>query len=227
MNFYRANYMAFVRQIESMKFLPRTLLALVASSALSLFGQQAQARLITGEIDFNGVVTFDTLSLATATQVTSWNNPDPPFVIPGSQTGDFGPSAEFSTGIADFANVTMTAPWTFNSGTPGTPLPGPPLNSLWSVGSFTFNLTSSMVVSQSATFLDVEGVGTLTSTNGNLDPTAGTWSFTSSRADGQTSNTFSFQSETVVPEANTLVLLGLGGTCLMVSMLARRKAKTP
>src|SRR5438132_6114698 len=133
-----------------MKILPRTVLVVLASCSLSLFGQHAQARQIQGQIDFNGVVTFNTLSLATATAVNTWNSS---FVIPGSQTGDFGPSAQFSTGVADFANVTMTAPWTFNSGTPGSPLPGPALNSLWSVGSFTFDLTSSMVISQSSTFL--------------------------------------------------------------------------
>jgi hypothetical protein len=223
MNFYRANYMAFVRQIKSMKILPRTLLVILATGSLSLFGQHAQARQIQGQIDFNGVVTFDTMSLATATAVNTWNSS---FVIPGSQSGDFGPSSQFGTDVADFANVTMTAPWSFNSGTPGTPLPGPALNSLWSVGSFTFNLTSSTVVSQSSTFLDVTGIGTLTSTNGNLDPTPGTWSFTASRGDGQTSTTFGFQSETVVPEANTLVLLGIGGACLITRMLTRKKFKT-
>ena len=223
MNFVRANYMTFVRQIESMKILPRILLVVLASGWLS-FGQHAQARQIQGQIDFNGVVTFNTLSLATATQVTTWNSS---FVIPASQTGDFGPSAQFGTGVADFTNVTMTAPWTFNSGTPGTPLPGPALNSLWSVGVFTFNLTSSTVISQSSTFLDVTGVGTLTSTNSNLDPTPGTWSFTASRGDGQTSNTFGFQSETVaVPEANTIALLGIGGACLITRRLTRKKFKT-
>jgi hypothetical protein len=206
-----------------MKILPRTLLVVLVSSSLSLFSQLAQARQIIGEIDFNGVVTFDTVSLATATQVTTWNSS---FVIPGSQTGDFGPTAQFGTGIADFANVSMTAPWIFNSGTPGTPAPGPALNNLWSVGSFTFNLTSSMVVYQSTTFLNVTGVGTITSTNSNLDPTPGTWSFTASRGDGQTSTTFGFQSETIaIPELNTLALLGIGGACLITRLLVRKKSK--
>jgi hypothetical protein len=218
MNFVRANYMTFVRQIESMKILPRILLVFLAISSLGLLGQQAQARQIQGQIDFNGVVTFDTTSLATATRVNLWNSS---FVILGSQTGDFGPSAQFGTGIADFTNVTMTAPWIFNSGG-GV---GGPLNALWSVGSFTFDLTSAVVVSQSSTFLDVTGVGTLSSTNSNLDPTPGTWSFTASRGDGQTSTTFGFQSETIVPEANTLVLLGIGGACLVAGKLRRRKTK--
>ena len=69
-------------------------------------------------------------------------------------------------------------------------------------------------------------VATNLAAGNGFDPTPGTWSFTSTRADGQPSTTFGFQSETVaVPEANTLVLLGIGGACLISRILARRKAK--
>jgi hypothetical protein len=198
-----------------MKTVPRIFLLALVSSSLGLFFDQAQARPIQGQIDFNGVVTFNTVSLATATQVTQWNSS---FVIPGSQTGDF-------SSIPDFTNVTMASSWTFNSGAPGAGGVGGSQSALWSVGGFTFNLTSSLVVSQSSTFLDVSGVGTLTSTDSNLDPTAGTWSFTSSRADGQTSTTFGFQSNTIVPEPGTLALFGIGGACLAARVLAGRKSK--
>jgi hypothetical protein len=44
---------------------------LVAASA---FAPSLIAAPITGSIDFGGVVTFDTMSLATATRVNVWNS---------------------------------------------------------------------------------------------------------------------------------------------------------
>src|SRR4051812_42460701 len=83
-----------------------------------LFSAQARAATpITGSIDFGGVVTFDTMSLATATRVNVWNNS---FVLQDS--GDF---ASF---VSPGTSVTMAAPWIFN---PSTATP-----SLWSVGGF-------------------------------------------------------------------------------------------
>jgi hypothetical protein len=129
----------------------------------------AKAAPITGDIDFGGVVTFDTMSLATATRVTQWNSS---FVLKDS--------GDFATFVNPGTSATMAAPWIFN---PSTPTPG-----LWSVGGFTFDLTSSVVVTQTSTFLDITGVGTIK--GHGFDPTAGTWSFTSSRSDGGSSSTF-------------------------------------
>lgn len=197
-----------------MKSIPRTFLAVLTIGLLSccLFSSGAQAAPVQGDIDFNGVVTFDTMSLAAATRVNVWNNS---FVIQDS--GDFG-------SIAQFTNVTMTAPWIFNSGTPGSPLPGPITDPLWQVGGFTFHLASSMVTSQTTTFLDVEGVGTITG-NG-FDPTPGIWNFTSSVADGGMHATFGFQSTTAaVPEASSAGLFGMGLLGLVGGYLLRRKFK--
>ena len=191
------------------KVLPALAISLLSCT---FFCQPAKAATIQGTIDFGGVVTFNTTSLATATKVNLWNSS-----IVLQDSGDF-------SSIAPGTNVTMTTPWIFNSGTPSTPAPGPATPALWSVGGFTFDLTSSTIVSQSAQFLDVTGVGTI-SGNG-FNPTAGTWSFTSSRGDGSTSATFGFQSQTAaVPETSTIALVGIGIICLLASKLSRKKAK--
>jgi hypothetical protein len=155
-----------------------------------LFCQQSQADPIQGNIDFGGVVTYDTMSLATATRVNVWNSSNV-----SSSSGDF------STFTFNGEAVTMGAPWIFN---PSTPKLG-----LWSVGGFTFDLLGSVVVSQSATFLNITGTG-IVSGNG-FDPTPGDWSVISRNSNGQPKATFGFQTNpTAVPDGGTTgALLGL------------------
>ena len=186
-----------------MTFFPKTLfLALALVSPFFL--PQVQARPILGDIDFSGVVTFDTMSLNTATRITNWNTS-----LVTRDTGDF-------SGIALGTHSTMSA-WTFS---PSTATPG-----LWTVGGFTFNLSSSAVVSQSAVFLNITGIGTI-SGNG-FDPTPGLWSFTSSNSNGTNNATFSFQTNTVaVPEGSTVALLATGSVALAALRHFGRKAKT-
>lgn len=180
-----------------------TLSVLLATSS---FVSSIQARPITGSIDFGGVVTFDSTSLANATRVNLWNSS---FVLQDS--GDF-------SSIAPGTNVTMAAPWIFN---PSTNTP-----SLWSVDGFKFDLTSCVIVSQSATFLNITGVGTISpiGTGTGLDPTPGTWSFTASDSNGQPQATFGFQTQTAaVPEPGTLTLLAVGAGGLISSRRRRSK----
>ena len=170
-------------------------LAVCAMMALSaiLLASPAQSAPIQGSIDFGGVVTFDTMSLATATRVNVWNSS---FVLQDS--GNF-------SSIAPGTNSTMAAPWIFN---PSTATP-----SLWSVGGFTFDLSSSTIISQSSTFLDIRGVGTI-SGNG-FDPTPGTWSFSASRGDGGNASNFGFQAQSAaIPEASTVALLAVGSVLI-------------
>jgi len=185
---------------------------LVALAITGFFGQQVQAAgPIKGSIDFIGVVTYDTTSLSTATKVNLWNSS---FV--SKDTLDF-------SSVSAGTNVTMGIPWTFNSGTPALPTPGPAKPGLWQVGGFTFDLTSSTVVTQSTTFLNVTGIGT--ASGNSVDPTPGTWSFTSTKSNGQDSQTFGFQSSTVVPESGTVVLLASGTLFLASVHFLRRKSK--
>ena len=174
-----------------------------------LFCQQAQARPVVGDIDFGGVVTFDTVSLATATSVNIWNSA---FVLRDS--GDFS-----SIAAAPTSNPTMAAPWQFNAGTPQSPLLGPAQSALWQIGGFTFDLSSSTVVAQNINFLNVTGPGTI-SGNG-FDLTPGVWSFTASSPDGSGSR-FSFQANTV-PEAGTVWLFTTGALALAGMRFLRRK----
>lgn len=194
-----------------MKTFSRTTRAVLATGLFTcgIFCHQLSAAQIQGDIDFSGVATFNTTSLATATEVDMWQplqNGASNFSRVLQRNGDFA-NPTYNINVGDSA--AMAVPWVFNSGTPATPAPGPVTNALWSIGGFTFNLTSSMVISQDATFLDVTGVGTVIG-NG-FDPTPGTWSFTSSQSDGSSNPNFSFQAETTaVPEANTIALFAIG-----------------
>ena len=179
---------------------------------LSEFAQPANARPAVGSIDFGGVVSFDTLSLATATTVDAWNSA---FVLQGS--GDF-------SSIAPGTNVTMGAPWIFDSGTPSSPSLGPAKSTLWSVGGFTFDLTSSLIVAQNANFLNVTGPGTISGIG--FDTSPGVWTFTSSNSGGSDNSTFSFQTNTsAVPEAGTVWLIAIGALALGSMRFLRRQSQ--
>jgi PEP-CTERM motif len=184
-----------------MKFFRKTILA-VLSIGLSgtVLCPWAQAAPITGRIDFGaGTVTYDTNSLATAKQVNTWTN-----VQVTLTSGDF-------SSVALGTQVNVAAPWIFNPSTATTPF--------WSVGGFTFNLSSSVVVAQNANFLDVTGPGIIMKQG--FDNTPGIWSFTSTDSNGQDQNQFTFTTDTTaVPEPGTTVtlLLGLG----LMAALGRR-----
>jgi hypothetical protein len=196
-----------------MKNLSKTILTIWGTGLLScgLFCQPASAAgPIKGEIDFIGTVSFGdnigntNVSLASATRVSTWISS---FV--SQDTLDF-------SSISPGTPVTMATPWIFN---PSTNTP-----SLWTVGGFTFDLASSLVVAQNINFLNVTGLGTA---NGNgFDPTPGTWSFTSSSPNGQNNGTFSFQSNTAVPEGGTVALLATGMLFLVGIHFLRRKTST-
>jgi hypothetical protein len=206
-----------------MKSVSKTILVVLVFGLLTspLFCRQAHAAPIQGTIDFGGVVTYgdstgaNTMSLATATRVNLWNDPTfgPPIVL--QRTGDF------TSFVANGASVTMAAPpWIFNSGTPGTPMPGGMYPSFWTVGGFTFNLTSSTVISQSATFLNVSAVGT--ATGHGFDTTPGVFTFSSTQSNGSSNPTFSFQSQTAVPETNTVLLCGIGLAAIVALKFSRK-----
>ena len=190
--------------------LSKTIFAVLATGVLScaVFSQQAQATAIQGNTNFAGSVQFNTNSLATATQVTTWfdilNNAGFTSVAPGG-TGDFA-------GIPAGTQATMAQPWIFN---PSTPTPG-----LWSVGGFTFDLLSSTVLTRNVSTLVIDGSG-IVSGNG-FDPTSMDWSFTTQSAGGQTRTNFSFSANgVVVPDGGSAVAL-LGLALVGIEVLRRK-----
>jgi len=203
-----------------MKNLTKTICAVLAaglvSSALCTREAQATPKPINGTIDFAGSVRFDTNSLATATQITEWRDVfgHTGFTNVAATTGDF-------SGISLGTQATM-ATWIFN---PSTATPG-----LWSVGGFTFDLLSSTIVTQNATFLNISGRGTVSDGNGFF-PTAMSWAFTVPNAGGN-HKFFSFSANVGlgvgvgthgVPDGGpAVVLLGIG---LWVIEFIRRKVR--
>jgi len=185
----------------------KAILTLLTVSALTLGAHAVQ---ITGTIDFAGQAYFDTTSLATATSVVNFKidaNSANNTAMVTDATGDFSSIAAGTT--ASFPNV-----YTFNPSSPVTPL--------WTVGGFTFDLTSSTIVNQNAFSLVVRGIGTL-SGNG-FEATPGAWILSSGAAMGQNQTSFSFQANTTavptVPDGgSTVALLG----AVLVGMVAFRQ----
>lgn len=175
-------------------------IGLVASG---LTAQKANAVMINGGITIAGGATFDTADLATATRVNTWSD-----TVVESFSGDF-------TGfVHDDDPVAMNSPWIFS---PSTPLLG-----LWSVGGFTYDLSSSTVVLQNSNFLLITGTGTVTG-NG-FDPTKGIWAFTTQSPSANGVFSFSAGTATLAPDGGvTAALLGVG---LIGLELFRRRTAT-
>ena len=156
-----------------------------------------QAIPITGSIFMGGEATLNN----NETAVTGW-----PFVYVIAGSGAFN-------SIPAFTVVNMSASqWVFS------PQPGQPLNNLWTVGSFSFNFEGD-TVSQNGNFLNIDGYGTITSTNPNYSTTDFTWNLTAEDLCGTVDFLFGASTgsngggsgDNSVPDGGlTLVLLGLG-----------------
>ncbi len=165
----------------------RQLLAALLALGMGLAAQAAQ---ITGSITFAGTVSLNSASAGTATAVVAsgWHQTDntgSPTVL--SASGDF-------TGLSGSAATFTAAQWNFNSGA---------VSSFWSVGGFTFNLTSSAIFSQGGfpAGVVVNGIGTISKTG--FDTTVGTWSFSTQDPSAGSPATFSFSAATgAVPDGS-------------------------
>jgi VPDSG-CTERM motif len=165
--------------------------------AVLAIASTAHAAKISGVISFDGQATIN----GTNNGVSAFTGVTAGIPITGS----------FSS-VAPNTAVTIAAPWFFNSG---------PIANFWSVGGFTFNLSSSSIIFQSGPNVLVGGTGMITG-NG-FEPTPGTWSYSSQNGQGANVR-FSASSNSVPDGGATLALLGasflgLGG----LSRLVRRK----
>jgi hypothetical protein len=189
----------------------KTLLAVAAATAFTL--GSAFAAQITGDIDFAGQAFFDTNSLATATQVTNFRSSDGT-----NNSADVTQANGDFSAIATGTKASFPNAYTFNPSSPTSPL--------WTVGGFTFNLTSSTVEFQSSKALFITGTGFLTG-NG-FDETPGVWAFSSQQADGSNQDSFSFSANTAaqpgqVPDGGSTVAL-LGAALVGVAAIRRKLA---
>jgi len=166
-----------------MKIFTKTLLA---ASIFAVAGV-ANAVPITGSIGFNGAYSTDTGSLATATQIIIGNA-----AINGDVTGSFA-----SEGITSSSTVTYQN-FTFD--------PVTAINNIWSVGSFSFDLTNMNVDYRSAIGVLLSGSGMINSTSVGLDSAPGRWSFSANQGGGN----FTWSSSSAVPEPAVILLLGAG-----------------
>ena len=195
-----------------MKNFTKTILTLIAAGLLltALSTQEAQAAQIQGRIDFAGSAMFDSSALQSVTKVVEWRDVfgNAGFSNVANVTGTY-------SGIALGTQATMATPWIFS---PSTATPG-----LWSVAGFTFDLTSSTIVMQTGTFLNITGVGTV-SGNG-FTATAARWAFTVQNAGGGTGDFFSFSANTAsVPDGGSAV--ALLGISLVAIEFVRRKLRS-
>ena len=157
-------------------------IALVASITTS------QAAFVNGNIGFTGLANLDTASAGTATQVTSW-----------TLTSVLGRSGDFLA-IPNGTVATFAAPWNFNSGA---------VASFWTVTfggqTFTFDLTSSAITTQSGGSVAVSGTGYVSGSGTTVyQATLMDWSFTTQ--DPSSGQGFTFSASTsAVPEPSTVV----------------------
>lgn len=170
-------------------------LVVISGILAALLGvTSVQAIPISGTIYMGGEANLN----SAGTQVNSW-----PFVYVVAGSGAFN-------SVAPFTLVNMSSsPWIFS------PQPGSPLNNLWSVGGFSFDFLSD-TVSQSGNFLNIDGYGTISSSNPNYDTTDFTWNLAAENLGGDVDFVFSASTgasagggDSVPDGGLTLVFLGL------------------
>jgi len=175
--------------------------------------QVSEAIPITGNIGFHGTVTLNTRSVNTATEEIGWNN-----VVVGGDSGTFADTPAVQIGSA----VTLAAPWFFNSGV---------LLNFWSVGGFTFDLTSSSIFFQGSGFLNIKITGTVRGNGYDATEFTGAFSLQNPAANGLATFTESMSFASTkqissnhinsIPDVSETALL-LGGALAGIGLLKRK-----
>jgi VPDSG-CTERM motif len=149
---------------------------------------------ITGLIDMSGTATLNDTLLGSATAATAFTGVTVGGAPTGTFAGTFGASVTWS-GFSWPSNVLVAPLWTF----------------MFGANTYSFDLANVSVSSQSNSFLNLMGSGTLHVTG--FDDTPGLWSFTISNPGGGAHPNFDFtfaNSQTAVPDGGaTIALLGI------------------
>lgn len=182
--------------------------------ALGLAGT-LQANQITGGLHMTGVATLDNADLGSATQATAFAGvTTQPLTASGSYFGILQDTVTFK-------------PFSWNPSSA-------PINTLWSFAdagtgwTYTFDLATLSVASQSSSFLNITGDGTLniTGSGSPYTATSGSWSFTISNPGGASNSTFNFgfdSANNALPDGGTTVLL-LGAALSGLALIRRKLA---
>jgi hypothetical protein len=156
----------------------------------------AHAIPITGTIDMNGTATLNDTFLGSATAATAFSGATVGGAPTGAFAGTFGASVTWS-GFSWPSNVLVAPLWTF----------------VFGANTYSFDLANVSVFSQSNSFLNLMGSGTLHVTG--FDDTPGLWSFTISNSGGGEHSNFEFtfansQTAAGVPDGGmTVAFLGI------------------
>jgi hypothetical protein len=162
---------------------------LLVAGIITLAGN-AVAIPITGSIGFSGDYTVAGGNLATATSIDITGDDA---TVTGTVDGTFAAEGVSAGDTATYNDFTFS--------------PFAPVNDLWSIGGFSFDLNTLSIDFQSSSFLALSGSG-LISYAGYAD-TAGLWTFTATTS----GSNFTFASSSAsdsVPEPGIALLLGIG-----------------
>jgi len=188
---------------------------MVAAGAVAL---SANATVINGGISFNGNVTAYLNSTGTGTIATDYTLAHS--LVFSTSFVSAGANGSFM-GIAVNTPVLMYSPLQVNP--PGLPVPA--TSALWTVGIYSFTLSTLTEPLDTSTALELVGSGIMSDGN-PADSNTGTWTATFTTSGSTFSwNSSSSATAATVPEAGTsLLLLGLGLTALGAYAQFRKQA---
>jgi len=182
-----------------MKKISTICMTLVTCLALSVAAQAS----IVGTLGITGLVAPNPVAsdFSAATGLTFGTS----FV--NVSTGTFAAGGVMPTDLATFSDFEFS------------PFPIGGVTPLWTVGNYSFDLTSLIIDEQTADELTITGTGIISSTTPGEDDTPGVFIFTGNQLNGS----FNFSSLTAnVPEPTSILLWG--GLAMAVTTIRRRRS---
>ena len=160
----------------------------IIALALSAFAGTASAIPVSGSIGFDGAYTLDGTNLLDATTIMISDA-----MVSGVTTGSFLDAGIVAGDAASYSDFVFDPIST-------------PISSIWTVGIFTFDLTSMSVDFRNASTLVLSGGGIFSTTDSSLDDANGAWTFTANN----TGANLTWSSSSAVPEPAVTLLLATG-----------------